>query len=127
MRIMRRIFLMAIAYFVCLASAIAQDTSKKLQIEEDGFQWFLLQKTNSDGRTVWGAESIDGETIIPIQNGYHLISYKKERNPFFYVTKYVTITKKKRNKLKVFILFKVKRLYLQNVGIIVFIIKIILV
>ena len=68
--------------------SFAQEIKKELQTEEDGFCWYLLQKTSSP-YTTWGAEDVDGNVIIPLDLECNNITYKRSKFfPYFSVSKF---------------------------------------
>lgn len=48
---------------------------KYLWTEDDGFQWYKVTNGN-----YFGAESIDGTTLIPLSRGYEMLTYIVDRN-----------------------------------------------
>lgn len=67
---MKKIIFIAILLGLTSLSANAQ--TRSLKTEEDGFQWYVI--FSSDWKYE-GAESVDGETLIPLSRQYTFICY----------------------------------------------------
>ena len=72
--------------FICYGGSIcyAQEIKKTLKEETDGFKWYELTKDY----TYYGAEDINGKTLIPLSKKYKRLWYSKSENKdraFFYV------------------------------------------
>ena len=72
--------------FICYGGSVcyAQDIVKELKEENDGFKWYLLTQNNY---TYWGAEDINGNTIIPLEDKYNLVGYDERIGLFYCIFK----------------------------------------
>ena len=63
--------------FICYGGSIcyAQDIVKELKEEKDGFKWYQLKQDK-----YFGAEDINGNTIIPLSKNYIYLWYSKLEN-----------------------------------------------
>ena len=68
---MRKLFLFFVLAFCGCLCSYGQNVRKELNTEEDGFKWYLLY----DNR-FHGAESLNGEILIPLSKKYDYVQYR---------------------------------------------------